>query len=105
MLTNRKQFIHIISAILLLGVGFPASATASPNISGLSTKVVNSPAWCRPSDGCNVRSGPGKNYPKVGKWIKQNAEVNVVSSSAGWSKISSPRSGWIRTDLLDFCGE
>ena len=48
----------------------------------------------------NERSGPGTQYPKIGKYDK-GTELFVQEQENGWSKVSF-RPGWVKDDYLDF---
>ncbi len=48
----------------------------------------------------NVRSGPGKNYSKVGS-VAREVILKKVGSKGDWIKISHPRiSGWVHKSLV-----
>jgi uncharacterized protein YraI len=49
----------------------------------------------------NVRSGPGTNYPKIGK-LAANTPVRLVSESNGWCQVTLPNGGygWVARSLL-----
>ncbi len=47
----------------------------------------------------NVRSGPGTGYSVI--WtLSKGTVVNVVSTSGSWSKINSPKTGWVYSAYL-----
>ena len=47
----------------------------------------------------NVRSGPGLSYAVIGTLTK-GTSVTVVGTSGAWSKISSPKSGWVYSSYI-----
>lgn len=47
----------------------------------------------------NVRSGPGTGYSIVGT-LSNGTAVTVTGTSGDWSKISSPKAGWVLTAYL-----
>ena len=47
----------------------------------------------------NVRSGPGTSYSIIGT-LSKGTQVNVVSTSGSWSKINSPKTGWVASQYL-----
>ena len=47
----------------------------------------------------NVRSGPGTGYAVIGT-LSKGTKVNVVSTSGSWSKINSPKTGWVASQYL-----
>ena len=51
------------------------------------------------ADVLNVRSGPGYGYRVIGT-LRYGTVVLVVGTSGAWSKISSPRSGWVYSAYL-----
>ena len=77
-----------MSGTFMGSIGFAGSASAA------TTK------YCEPEPGCIVRSGPSTSKSKVGDTLKQGKQVTVAKTQNGWSQISSPRAGWIRSDLL-----
>ena len=47
----------------------------------------------------NVRSGPGYGYSVIGT-LSKGTVVNVVGTSGSWSKINSPKTGWVYSSYL-----
>ncbi len=47
----------------------------------------------------NVRSGPGTGYSIVGT-LSKGTVVNTVSTSGSWTKINSPKTGWVYSAYL-----
>ncbi len=50
-------------------------------------------------DVLNVRSGPGMTYGIIGT-LKKGTVVTVAGTSGAWTKISSPKSGWVYSFYL-----
>ena len=50
-------------------------------------------------DSLNVRSGPGTGYSIVGT-LTRGTVVNTVSTSGSWTKINSPKTGWVYSAYL-----
>ena len=51
------------------------------------------------ADVLNVRRGPGFGYSVIGT-LRHGTEVLVAGTSGAWSKISSPRTGWVYSSYL-----
>ena len=47
----------------------------------------------------NVRTGPGSTYSIIGT-LSKGTQVNVVGTSGTWSKINSPKTGWVSSQYL-----
>ena len=47
----------------------------------------------------NVRSGPGYGYSIIGT-LRYGTVVNTVSTSGAWTKINSPKTGWVYSAYL-----
>jgi len=90
-----------LSGLLVIptGIAFvtPAYAASGTNSAVAVLHTANKTKYT--GTDANVRSGPGTKY-KVVKTLKAGTKVVVTSSQSGWSKISSPKVGWIRSDLL-----
>jgi len=100
---NKKSrlVMVLVAALSVQGFGiFVKSAAAAPGAPISQATLQVKAAYCSPGEGCNVRSGPGTGYSKVGGYLPLGTKVNVVKVQNGWSKISRPRTGWIRNDLL-----
>ncbi len=72
----------VLAAAALLGAWTAADAAYTVNV-----------------DVLNVRSGPGYGYRIIGT-LKKGTVVTVVGTSGSWSKISSPKTGWVYSSYL-----
>ncbi len=50
-------------------------------------------------DSLNVRTGPGYGYSIIGT-LSRGTVVNTVSTSGSWTKINSPKTGWVYSSYL-----
>jgi len=113
MLINSKRRVTtglIVGAFSLTVLGLATPAYGSPSAEFATAKLAAESKTKYTNVNANVRSGPGTNKSKVGGTLPRGTKVTVTKTSQGWSdehgknvswsKISSPRTGWIRSDLL-----
>lgn len=86
------------SVILPVALGVPAAASAGMNNHAASVAQPASKAMYTTYN-VKVRKGAGTNYQAV-KTLPKGTKVSVSETKSGWSKISSPVAGYIRSDLL-----
>jgi len=77
----------------------PATAT-TPTDSTVTTGVLATANKTKYTNvNAVVRKGPGTNYAKI-KTLGVGTKVTVTQTKNGWSKISNPTTGWIKSSLL-----
>lgn len=82
-----------------------SQATLVAEITPLSADVVGDGAAYIVSSDVFVRSGPSKNYGKVGT-VQGGTRVNVTSENGGWLQVSfAGGSGWVYQRYLSPLGE
>jgi len=108
---KSNRFIAVVCSLFLAATGvavFGESASAAPS-TPVTVILQTAAKTMYTTVAVNVRSGPGSSYGKAGK-LSAGTKVTVVQTASGWSaeqgrnvswsKISSPVSGYIRSDLL-----
>ena len=65
----------------------------------LALFAAPAPAYTVNVDVLNIRSGPGYGYSVIGT-LTRGTVVNVIGTSGSWSKINSPKSGWVCSTYL-----
>lgn len=75
-----------------LGIGLGALAIG---LAGLGTAIAHTVNV----DSLNVRTGPGYGYSIIGT-LSRGTVVNTVSTSGSWTKINSPKTGWVYSSYL-----
>lgn len=91
----------VLSGIVLIPIGFPASAfaEAKPTTVDKGSFVSNNVYVVMPHM-LKVRSGPGKKYSVVHK-LKRGTEVTVLESDKDWWHVGfSGKSGYVSKDYL-----
>lgn len=76
----------------LLGLGASALIVCGITSQPITGHTVN-------ASSLNVRSGPGYGYSVIGTLTKGTV-VNTVSTSGSWTKINSPKTGWVYSAYL-----
>ncbi len=103
--TAREPEIHDAGGVMDHGSG-PCTVRGSGNAAlalwcmvVLLGTAVTARAHTVTADYLNVRSGPGFGYSVIGT-LRYGTVVTVVGTSGSWSKISSPRAGWVYSSYL-----
>ena len=78
-------------------VGFGSAAILVCGLTG--STLISATGHTVNASSLNVRSGPGYGYSVIGT-LSKGTVVNTVSTSGSWTKINSPKTGWVYSAYL-----
>jgi colicin import membrane protein len=96
---------RLVSGAIVLGLMIPstgaisASAVTFENLASVPTVLQAASRTMYTNAAAKVRQSATTSSRSLGT-LKKGTKVTVIKTKNGWSQISNPKKGWIRSDLL-----